>query len=57
MVNGNVIRTVCPVDGKPVVRKVASLTLAVDHRIINGIYAAQFLNFITEQLKNPQQLV
>jgi pyruvate dehydrogenase E2 component (dihydrolipoamide acetyltransferase) len=54
---GNVIRTVCPVDGKPTVRKVASLTLAVDHRIINGTYAAKFLNFIAEQLENPQQLV
>jgi len=54
---GNVIRTVCPVDGKPAVRKVASLTLAVDHRIINGTYAAKFLNFIAEQLENPRQLV
>ena len=54
---GNVIRTVVPYDGRPTVCKMVSLTLAVDHQIINGVYAAQFLNFIKEQLQNPQQLV
>ena len=54
---GNIINTVCPASGKAVVRKVVSLSLAVDHRITNGAYAAQFLNCITEQLQNPQQLV
>lgn len=53
---GNVIETVIPKDGKTAVRKMASLTLAVDGRIINGAYAAEFLNFITEQLRKPQQL-
>jgi len=50
---GNVIRTVVPKDDKVIVRKMTSLTLAVDHRIINGTYAAEFLNFIREQLQNP----
>ena len=58
---GNVIRMVCPEDGngnsKAVVRKITSLTLAVDHRVINGAYAAEFLNFITEQLQNPHRLI
>jgi len=54
---GNVIPTVCPKDGKATVRKMLSLTLAVDHRVINGTYAAQFLNFIKEQLQIPQRLV
>ncbi len=58
---GNVIKMVCPEDGnggsKTMVRKITSLTLAVDHRVINGAYAAEFLNFITEQLQNPQHLV
>jgi len=53
---GNVIKTVCSEDGKAVTRKMASLSLAVDHRIINGTYAAQFLGLIKEQLQNPQQL-
>jgi len=54
---GNVIPTVVPKNGKGVVRKMASLTLAVDRRIIDGTCAAQFLNFVKEQLQNPQQLL
>ena len=58
---GNVVKMVCPEDGnggpEPMVRKITSLTLAVDHRVINGAYAAEFLSFITEQLQNPQQLI
>ena len=54
---GNVVPTVIPKDGKVIRRKMASLSLAVDRRIINEIYAAKFLNFIKEQLQNPQQLV
>ncbi len=53
---GNVVPTVIPKDGKAITRKMASLTLAVDRRIINEVYAAKFLNFIKEQLQNPQQL-
>ena len=57
---GNVVRIVCPqpsgADAKQV-RKMIALTLAADHRIINGTYAARFLNLITEHLQNPQQLV
>ena len=45
------------VRGKMMVRKITSLSLAVDRRIINEDYAAQFLDFITEQLQNPQQLI
>ena len=54
---GNVIPTVVPKNGKGVVRKMVSLTLAVDRRIIDGTCAAQFLNCIKEQLQNPQQLL
>ncbi len=54
---GNILPTVIPEDGKPIVRKMVSLTLAVDHRVVSETYAAQFLNFITEQLQNPQKLV
>ena len=53
---GNVVPTVIPKDGKAIMRKMVSLTLAVDRRIINEVYAAKFLKFIKEQLQNPQQL-
>jgi len=53
----NVVRMVVPANGQIVVRKITGLSLAVDHRIINGVYAAEFLNFIVEQLQNPQRLI
>jgi pyruvate dehydrogenase E2 component (dihydrolipoamide acetyltransferase) len=54
---GNVIHEVVPKDGKPVERRLASLTLAVDHKVINGDYAAKFLNHITTLLAQPQSLI
>ena len=65
---GNVLRTVVPEDhpclgrgklapAKAGVRKIISLSLAVDHRVTDGAYAAKFLSFITEQLQNPQRLI
>jgi pyruvate dehydrogenase E2 component (dihydrolipoamide acetyltransferase) len=38
------------------VRKIVSLSLAADQRVMNEVYAAQFLNFITQELQNPQRL-
>ena len=54
---GNVVRTIVPEDGRPQMRKIAELSLAVDNRVIDGVYAARFLSFIAEQLQNPQQLI
>ena len=53
---GNVVPTAVPIDGRLLARKMVSLTVAADSRIIDGPYAAQFLNFIKEQLQNPEQL-
>jgi len=39
------------------VRKIVSLSLAADHRVMNEVYAAELLNFITAELQNPQRLV
>ena len=54
---GNIIRNFLVVDGKPTVRRVLGMSLAVDGKEINEAYAAQFLNFIKEHLQNPQQLM
>jgi len=35
------------------IRKLMSLTLSVDHRIANGTYAAQFLDFVRKLLEDP----
>jgi pyruvate dehydrogenase E2 component (dihydrolipoamide acetyltransferase) len=54
---GNVVPTVVPQNGKPTVRKMMSLTLSADARIVTGPYAAAFLRSIRDQLQNPDQLI
>lgn len=48
---------VVPQEGQPVVRKIMSLSLAVDQRVIHAEYAARFLQFLVEQLSDPQRLI
>jgi len=54
---GNVVRTIVPNGGKLAVRKIADLSLAVDRRVVDEVYAAKFLSFIVEKLQDPQQLI
>ena len=54
---GNVIRTAVWRGGDISERKMVSLTLAVDRRVVDEIYAGRFLGFIKEQLQNPRRLV
>jgi len=54
---GNPTETCIPKDGDIAVRKMMSLNLSADHKIVNGTYAALFLDCIIQQLQNPTQLV
>jgi pyruvate dehydrogenase E2 component (dihydrolipoamide acetyltransferase) len=54
---GNVIHTVAPFAGGIAARKMMSLTLAVDGRIVDPPYAARFLQAIAEQLQEPERLL
>jgi pyruvate dehydrogenase E2 component (dihydrolipoamide acetyltransferase) len=54
---GKVNLAAVPLDGRPVVRRMMSLSLSVDHRVIHGEYAARFLQCLTEQLKDPEKLI
>lgn len=54
---GNAVRAVVVKDGKPAARKVVSLTVAADHRVVDGVYAAGFLSCIKEQLQDPQCMI
>jgi pyruvate dehydrogenase E2 component (dihydrolipoamide acetyltransferase) len=51
------IKDVCaPNDDNPDsigVRKVMNMTLSVDHRVTNGAYAAQFLDFVKKAIEYP----
>ncbi|MBN2595110.1 MAG: 2-oxo acid dehydrogenase subunit E2 [Sedimentisphaerales bacterium] len=54
---GNIIPTAVCRDGKIKARKVVSLSVAADRRIVGEIYAAEFLNYIKDRLQNPQQVI
>jgi pyruvate dehydrogenase E2 component (dihydrolipoamide acetyltransferase) len=43
--------------GEPVCARVMKLTVSVDHRIADGVYAAQFLDELKELLENPVRLL
>jgi pyruvate dehydrogenase E2 component (dihydrolipoamide acetyltransferase) len=44
-------------EGKVVPGKIMTLTLSVDHRLIDGAVAAQFINTIRNNLENPIALI
>ena len=54
---GKVALTAVPSNGHVIVRKMVSLSLAVDHRIVHGEYAARFLQLLTQKLEDPQRLI
>ena len=54
---GKVAPAVVARDGGPEVRKLVSMSLAVDHRIVAGDYAARFLELVIQELKRPEQLI
>ena len=54
---GTVQDVVLPVDKEPAVRKIMNMTLSVDHKVINGAEAAQFLDFVKKLLEHPDELV
>jgi pyruvate dehydrogenase E2 component (dihydrolipoamide acetyltransferase) len=51
------IKDVCiPDDDHLGVRKIMSITLSVDHKVANGAYAAQFLDFVKKTLEAPNEI-
>ncbi len=45
---------VVPVDGKPGVRPMMTLTLSSDHRVVDGARAAMFLDDLAEAIRQPK---
>jgi len=54
---GQITDTCVPDDGDIAVRKLMNLTLSVDHRVANGTYAAQFLDFVRKLLEDTSHFV
>ena len=52
---GRITDTCVPDNGNILVRKLMNMTLSVDHKVANGAYAAQFLDFVKKMLEDPKQ--
>jgi pyruvate dehydrogenase E2 component (dihydrolipoamide acetyltransferase) len=50
---GRIADRVVPVDGKPGIRPMLTLTLSSDHRVVDGAQAALFLNDLAEAIQEP----
>jgi pyruvate dehydrogenase E2 component (dihydrolipoamide acetyltransferase) len=49
---GQITDTCVPANGNILVRKLMNMTLSVDHKVANGAYAAQFLDFVRKMLED-----
>jgi pyruvate dehydrogenase E2 component (dihydrolipoamide acetyltransferase) len=50
---GRIAERVVPVDGQPAVRPMLTLTLACDHRVVDGARSAQFLDDLANLIEEP----
>jgi len=49
---GQISETCVPRDGNIMVRKLMSMILSIDHKVTNGAYAAQFLDYVRKLLED-----
>jgi len=54
---GRAIPKPVAIDGAIAIRPMMSLTLVFDHRVIDGVYAAKFLQRVKEYIESPQTLM
>jgi pyruvate dehydrogenase E2 component (dihydrolipoamide acetyltransferase) len=54
---GRIADRVVPVDGKPGIRPMMTLTLSCDHRVFDGARAALFLNDLAAAIVEPEKLL
>jgi pyruvate dehydrogenase E2 component (dihydrolipoamide acetyltransferase) len=52
---GSIGERVVPVDGRPAVRAMMTLTLSCDHRVVDGVRAAVFLTEVAEAVREPEK--
>jgi pyruvate dehydrogenase E2 component (dihydrolipoamide acetyltransferase) len=53
---GQISETCVPDNGNILVRKLMNMTLSIDHKVANGAYAAQFLDFVRKLLEDASAL-
>src|SRR5262245_7015672 len=51
---GAISERVIPVNGQPAVRPMMSMTLSCDHRVVDGVRAAEFMRDLANAIKSPK---
>ena len=54
---GRIADRVVPIDGQVVIRPIMVMTLSLDHRVVDGARAAQFLNDLANLIEDPWGLL
>jgi pyruvate dehydrogenase E2 component (dihydrolipoamide acetyltransferase) len=54
---GSVSDRVVPVEGKPGIRPMMTMTLSSDHRVVDGARAAEFLSELTNAIREPEKVL
>jgi pyruvate dehydrogenase E2 component (dihydrolipoamide acetyltransferase) len=54
---GCIADRVVPIEGRPAVRPMMTVTLSSDHRVVDGARAAQFLDAVAEAIRIPEALL
>jgi pyruvate dehydrogenase E2 component (dihydrolipoamide acetyltransferase) len=52
---GSIADRVVPVDGRPAIRPMMTLTVSCDHRVVDGARAAVFLNEVADAVRQPEK--
>jgi pyruvate dehydrogenase E2 component (dihydrolipoamide acetyltransferase) len=54
---GSISDRVVPVEGKPGIRPMMTMTLSSDHRVVDGARAAEFLSDLADAIREPEKLL
>ncbi|HKV63323.1 MAG TPA: dihydrolipoamide acetyltransferase family protein [Candidatus Acidoferrum sp.] len=54
---GSISDRVIPVDGKPGIRPMMTMTLSSDHRVVDGARAAEFLSDLANAIREPEKVL
>ncbi len=54
---GSISDRVVPVDGKPGIRPMMTMTLSSDHRVVDGVRAAEFLSDLANAIREPGKVL
>jgi pyruvate dehydrogenase E2 component (dihydrolipoamide acetyltransferase) len=52
---GRIADRVVAVEGQPAIRPMVTLTLSSDHRVVDGVRAAEFMRDVADAVTNPQK--